>query len=599
MALARTLAVLPFRAFDDASSEWFARGFAEELCTELGRCAALEVVHPWSSFAPRPDDATPAAIGAELGAAHLLDGSVRREGEQLVVAARLIEAPSGRQAWADRFTRPAADLPALQRDIAVEVAGALAAAFDRKLLAEARRRPLQSLAAYECWLRGNELLRGGTVAHDDQARALFERALELDPGFARAWAGISLSHFNEWSCQAWERWDATERLAYDAARRAVDLDDSDHVTQLILGRIHLYRREFDAGERRLALALQLNQSDADALAQAALGFTYLGRHAEAVALVEKAMRLHPRHPEWYGLVLAYPKFLLGEWEECLRLAGRADGFAVDLPAYAAAAHALLGRADEARRSVQQFRDEFRQKILFGRAPEPGEELRWLLHVSPFRAARDLELLIDGFRRAGLVDEAAPATPVARAAPALPLASLRPRPRLRCEGEAWSFRFEGREVRLVALKGFADLATLVGAPGREFHCLELAGRPEASDRGEAALDATARRALEARVRELQEEIDLAAERHDAATDERARLELDAIADSLRGALGIGGKARRVGDSIEKARTAVTWRIRSAIRKLAAALPPLGAHLDRSIRTGTFCSYAPERPLDWER
>lgn len=135
-----SLAVLPLRDLDGSSAPWFVRGFAEDLVTELSRCQTIEVVHPWSSHATRDADATPAAIGHELGASHLLDGSVRRDSNTLVaVAVRLVEAASGRQLWAERLHASATEAPAIQLDIATRVAGALAAEFDRRRLAAARR----------------------------------------------------------------------------------------------------------------------------------------------------------------------------------------------------------------------------------------------------------------------------------------------------------------------------------------------------------------------------------------------------------------------------------------------------------------------------
>ena len=149
----------------------------------------------------------------------------------------------------------------------------------------------------------------------------------------------------------------------------------------------------------------------------------------------------------------------------------------------------------------------------------------------------------------------------------------------------------------ASKGMADLARLLGSPDEEVHCLELAGA--AVDQGSTGevLDATARRAYEDRIRELQAEIDEAEADHDLGRADRAQVEFDALVEQLASALGLGGRARRGGSTAERARSAVTHRIRSTIRKLGAAHPDLGRHLEASIRTGTYCSYRPERPTSW--
>jgi hypothetical protein len=126
---------------------------------------------------------------------------------------------------------------------------------------------------------------------------------------------------------------------------------------------------------------------------------------------------------------------------------------------------------------------------------------------------------------------------------------------------------------------------------------LAGRPAELAGTHEVLDERARREYRARIQDLQREIDEAARNHDTARGTRAREEMDAIVEALSGALGLGGRSRALGSAAERARSAVTWRIRSAIRKIAAVHPSLGRHLEHSVRTGTYCVYSPERPVHW--
>ena len=168
---------------------------------------------------------------------------------------------------------------------------------------------------------------------------------------------------------------------------------------------------------------------------------------------------------------------------------------------------------------------------------------------------------------------------------------------RKDGELWTAAFEGQTVRLVEVKGFADLARLLARPGVEVHCLELAERPAEPAPADAVLDERARREIRARAAELQHEIDDADASHDLGRAERARVELDRLVDTLTGAMGLRGRARGLGSPAERARSAVTWRIRSAIKKVTAAHPRLGRHLDNAVRTGHFCVYQPETPTAW--
>lgn len=156
---------------------------------------------------------------------------------------------------------------------------------------------------------------------------------------------------------------------------------------------------------------------------------------------------------------------------------------------------------------------------------------------------------------------------------------------------------GSEALLKPMKGLVDLARLVAWPGREMHVLELMG----SEVDEAAVgpdvDEASRRAYEDRLRGLQVEIDEAEGRHDEGRLRRAQDEFDQIVEVLSAALGLGGRDRQRGASAERARQAVAWRLKSAIRKLEQQLPACGRHLRRSIRTGAFCSYDPEADPGW--
>jgi hypothetical protein len=262
---------------------------------------------------------------------------------------------------------------------------------------------------------------------------------------------------------------------------------------------------------------------------------------------------------------------------------------VDLPAWIAAADARAGNLPRARRYIDRFLTMFVERISFGRQPEPGEPLRWLLHVNPFRHDEDAQRLAEGVRMAGLERDPDDTRPEAKTRPSTPGAHFRR------EGAFWTLAFDGAMVQLTDQKGFHDLARLLARPGDEIHCLELAERPR--EDGAPMLDERARRDIQHRVRELQQEIDDATGAGHHTRAEQARGELDHIAEMLAGALGLRGRTRTIGSGAERARSAVTWRIRSAIRKIAGVHPRLGRHLDHSINTGTFCSYRPEAGVTW--
>jgi predicted ATPase len=170
-------------------------------------------------------------------------------------------------------------------------------------------------------------------------------------------------------------------------------------------------------------------------------------------------------------------------------------------------------------------------------------------------------------------------------------------RLERDGDVYLLAFGGATAQVKATKGLDDLARLLSVPHREIAAIDLmGGAVVASSTGEV-LDTNARSAYERRIRELQSDLDEAEANHDDARTERARAEMDALVDQLTAAYGLGGRSRMSGDAAEKARSAVTWRIRAAIDRVAAVHPGLGDHLSRSIRTGRFCVYDPSRPRSW--
>jgi len=167
------------------------------------------------------------------------------------------------------------------------------------------------------------------------------------------------------------------------------------------------------------------------------------------------------------------------------------------------------------------------------------------------------------------------------------------------GELWFITFRGRGSTVRHSKGMFDLAVLLRAPGREVHALELMGGADVGGAPGAQLDDQARRAYQERIRDLQEDIDEARLTNDWARADAAEVELDALVEQLSGAFGLSGRARPAGSASERARVAVTHRIKTAIRRLAAADSDLGRHLMNAVRTGTWCTYRPEDNRPWRR
>lgn len=169
------------------------------------------------------------------------------------------------------------------------------------------------------------------------------------------------------------------------------------------------------------------------------------------------------------------------------------------------------------------------------------------------------------------------------------------------GELWQVSFKGTATVVRHVKGMTDLAVLLARPGQEVHALDLVGAPgRGAPEGDTGpvLDEQARASYKRRLEELEEEIDGAALDGDPERQVRAEEERAFLVAELGAAYGLGGRSRRTGAAAERARSAVTWRIRDAIRRIEDVDPALAGHLRRSVRTGTFCCYDPEQPVSWE-
>lgn len=582
------LAVLPFATAGDENDALLARGLVEDISGELTRFRALGVVSPVSGAAVA--DLPDRDAGERLGATHVLRGTLRRTGEHLRVTASLIECAGGTQLWSEPIDAAEADFFSIGDEVVGRIAASLVARLEDTALAESRRRATESLDAYGLTVRGLALLRQGTEAADAEARGLFERALALDPAFPRGHAGIALSWFNEFTCAFWDNIEENGRLAYVHGHRALELDDRDALLHVVVGKVLLFRREFDRGSWYLDRALALSPNDTETLIEMAIPQVFLGRPGFGAELADRAMRLNPYHPNHYYAYAAVAHAAAGNFERALDLAGPIDRVPLlDVPAYLAVANARLGRLDEGRARLAEYQAMYRDRIVHGREPEPGEALEWLLGVNPYRRAEDRELLVEGFRRLGEPDRAA-AAPAADPAPEAERALMR-------QGEGWLAAFDGRHALLPDLKGLNDIRRLLAVPGEPVHCLDLADRAGDAFLGETVLDEQARGEVKARIRDLQAEIEAAEEMNDPGRAGRARAEMDHLVETLAKALGLGGRGRRLGDAAERARSAVTWRIRHAVKRVEDAHPALGRHLANSLRTGTFCSYQPERPVRW--
>jgi hypothetical protein len=215
------------------------------------------------------------------------------------------------------------------------------------------------------------------------------------------------------------------------------------------------------------------------------------------------------------------------------------------------------------------------------------------------AREHFDAAIAAYQRAGATMLLARAVADAGDSLGAPSAPGERRGEFRRDGDVWIVVYEGRSSRLRHTKGMTDIARLLAQPGREIHALDLMGDgvTALSSSGIEALDDTARAAYKQRLLELETELEAADASADLARSERLLGEREAVLAELSAAYGMAGRARRSGGSADRARSAVTQRIKDALGRIERDHPEAGRHLQRSLRTGTFCVYEPDGPVAW--
>ncbi len=296
------LAVLPFENLGDSSDAYFADGIADEVRGKLAVVPGLEVIARSSSSRYRGDDKSPQDIAQDLDVQYLLTGTVRWEkrpgqASRVRVSPELVDARTGTTRWQKSFDAALTDVFEIQGQIAGEVVDALNLA----LAAPARRglvsRPTDSLEAYTLYLHGREL-RAGEVAPDALRGALaaYRRAVEIDPGFAAAWAELAAGHVDAMRLGGM-RADDGER-ARVAVERAEALAPESPDTRKARGRyLHVVRGDAGSALEEYRAALRTAPSRSDLLDAAAEAETDLARWSDAVVDLEQAVRVDPQSPD--------------------------------------------------------------------------------------------------------------------------------------------------------------------------------------------------------------------------------------------------------------------------------------------------------------
>ena len=286
-----SVAVLPFKNLSgDAAHDFFSDGITEDVIAALGRFSNLLVISKSSSFPFKDTKSAPAEIGRLLNARYLLDGSIRRSGNRVRVGVQLTEATTGRLVWSENYSAEIDGIFAVQDTIAKSVVGAAAVELTRFERERALAKPTSNLAAYEYVLRGRGSLSHETRDSNDEASALFQRAVDLDPNYADAYAALAGSYF-EAVVSGWSEFRADDlERAEVLAKKALALDPATTRAYHVLSDVNLFRKRYDLALAQIDRALEFNPSDADNYTYRGNILVWAGRAEEALPWLEGALR---------------------------------------------------------------------------------------------------------------------------------------------------------------------------------------------------------------------------------------------------------------------------------------------------------------------
>ena len=388
-----SIAVLPFANMSgDPEQEYFADGISEDIITALSKISGLFVIARNSSFTFKGKSVHVGEVGKKLGVRFILEGSVRKAGNRVRITAQLVDAGSGGHIWAERFDRELTDVFAVQDEVTKEIVAALALNLTIGEQQQLAGEHTSSPEAYDCFLRGRELWHLQTKETNAKARVAFQRAIELDPNFAPAYALLAIAHMRDYLNQ----WTASPSLSleegYKVAQEAVARNDSDAYAHWALGSLYLWLRRHDEAEQELKRAISLNPSFS--LGHTLLGLTlhYSGRSEQALEYFNRAIALDP-YTDVYLHFQSQAYFQLGRYEKAVEVLKRRLTRHPDTDisrVLLAASFGHLGRTEEAR---AQWQEVFRTN--------PDYSLEHRRKVLPYKNPSDFELVVEGLRKAGI------------------------------------------------------------------------------------------------------------------------------------------------------------------------------------------------------
>ncbi len=388
------IAVLPFTNMSgDSEQDYFSDGISEDIITALSKLRWFLVMSRNSSFVYKGKAVHIKQVAEELGVRYVVEGSVRKSGDQVRITAQLNDVTTGSHIWAEHYDRDLTDVFGVQDDITESIVAAVEPQLYAAESFRARRKPPDSMDAWDLVMRALSFYWRVTRQDNVVAQALLEKAIAIDPNYGQA-LGVLATSQTFCAHMGWADMATAIPIAERAALAAISADSEDPWAHNALGCVYLFTRRFDDSLSEFELALQLNPNFSLAQGYYGLALSYCGHWEEADLAAQRALRLSPRDPfsAIYCGIAAYAQFVGRNYDEAMRLsreAIRQRGDFVGAHRVFTAASGMAGHA-EAAVALQELQ-----------RAQPNISLSWIATEMPMAREADKEHYLEGLRRAGL------------------------------------------------------------------------------------------------------------------------------------------------------------------------------------------------------
>jgi len=395
-----SIAVLPFDNMSgDPEQEYFSDGITEDIITDLSKVGGLMVIARNSTFVYKGKRVDVRAVGRELGVSSVLEGSIRRAANRVRITAQLIDAASGGHLWAERYDRDLTDIFELQDEVTRKIVEALKVTLTpgEQARLETEAGGTTNVEAHDHFLKGRQITKQRNTNKElvEQARAEYERAVELDPNYADAWAALGqvwgFVYNNSWSDDN----DAAIRRADELATKAVALAPESGFANYVLSMAAGFSRDYERSKAAIDKALALKPNDAESINSRGAFLVFTGEPAKGIEDIERGMRLDPESRSWVLHFVGIAHLLLGNYEtaaahfrERILLYPETDLSRAML----ASALGHLGEIDEARKVWAEMM-----------AINPDYSFDVHINRLPFGDPADAAPIREGLEKAGLID----------------------------------------------------------------------------------------------------------------------------------------------------------------------------------------------------